>query len=46
MKVFKRPGNKKYLVIAEYDDDFGSSKWKGRVQATTKKVKNDLDSFY
>jgi len=45
--IFRKPeGNKSYLVLAEYSDDFGSNQWKGRVQATTKKVKNDLDIFY
>ena len=46
LKVTSPDGNKSYLVIAEYSDDFGANKWKGRVQATTNKVKNDLDSFY
>ena len=46
LKVFKPIGNKSYLIFTEYADDFGSSKWRGRVQATTQKVKNELDSFY
>ena len=46
LKVFNPIGNKSYLIFAEYADDFGSSKWRGRVQATTKKVKNELDTFY
>lgn len=46
LKFFKPNAKKRYLIFAEYADDFGSSKWRGRVQATTKKVKNELDTFY